>query len=184
MDKQLTGNQISKISKSSYKKNRDVEDVDGYVLINNSIGVTREHRMYINNKWEYADNIQVGDHLLDPDGNQITVTTLEWFDGGLYTFNLHTGDKTHNYFADNVLVHNAIAQKNARGGSWITNRNTLISAGEAGTERIDITPLGQDSYIPFNSGSGQQAPTIVNVFIGNEKLESYVLNAVTKELRN
>jgi len=32
MDKQLTGNQISKISKSSYKKNRDVEDIDGYVL--------------------------------------------------------------------------------------------------------------------------------------------------------
>ena len=32
MDKQLTGNQISKISKSSYKKNRDVEDIDGYTL--------------------------------------------------------------------------------------------------------------------------------------------------------
>ena len=32
MDKELTGKQISKISKSSYKKNRDVEDIDGYTL--------------------------------------------------------------------------------------------------------------------------------------------------------
>lgn len=32
MDKQLTGNQISKFSSSSYKKNKDVGDINGYVL--------------------------------------------------------------------------------------------------------------------------------------------------------
>ncbi len=32
MDKQLTGKQISDFSSSSYKKNKDVEDINGYVL--------------------------------------------------------------------------------------------------------------------------------------------------------
>jgi len=48
---------------------------------------------------------------------------------------------------------------------------------------VGVTIAGGTSYIPIGSKKGG-APQTINIYLGNEKLSSFVLDAVTKELRS
>ena len=80
-----------------------------FLLLNESIGVTPEHLMFINREWNPAQAIMPGDNLMDVTGQDVKVITLDYVYGSVPVYNLHTGHATHNYFANGVLVHNVKA---------------------------------------------------------------------------
>ena len=82
-------------------KHSPEENPEYYLIINNKIKVTPNHRVYINNEWEKAENLQIGDVLFP---FQI-VTDLERVFEQEKTYNLEI-EKNHNYLADEILAHN------------------------------------------------------------------------------
>ncbi len=115
------------------------EEMSGYILVNDILGVTPGHLMFINRRWREAATLQLNDYLMGTDGQRITVVKLEWINSKQPVYNLHTKHKTHNYFAEGVLVHNA---KRQHGGP--------VSAGEAyivGEERPELFVPNQNGTI-------------------------------------
>ena len=187
------------------------KDSDGYILINGNIGVTREHEMYISGKWEFADNIVIGDYLTDRNGNKIIAESIEWFPGGVPTFNLHTDDETHNYFANGVLVHNT-TKKMARGGDVLPGNSAILGDSIYGSPTgfeelayarpgggISVTPVhGFNALVSNNNGPSPENNTIikragvsqnhnvnnVRVFIGNREITDFIVETVEGELKN
>lgn len=79
--------------------------VNGYLIINRLLKITTNHILRLNNRWDEAGNIQIGDSLTDTQGNNILVKSIEWQQGKFEVYNL-TIDKYHNFFAEGFLVHN------------------------------------------------------------------------------
>jgi parallel beta-helix repeat protein len=81
------------------------EKTQGYLIINNLLKLTKNHPMYVNDGWVSAEEIKVGDLLLDKDGNHIEVTAIQEMDAIVPTYNLEVSGY-HNYFAEDILTHN------------------------------------------------------------------------------
>jgi hypothetical protein len=77
-----------------------------YLIINDNLKVTPNHLMYVNNEWKPAEDIEIGDKLIDTNEEEITVKTIERVYQKVPTYNLIVDHKVHNYFAENILVHN------------------------------------------------------------------------------
>ncbi len=82
-----------------------VVNVDGYLVFNNQLKVTPEHKMYVNGVWGPAGNIQVGDVLVDTEGRTVTIDTIEFVREKVPVYNLAI-DTYHTYFAGGLWVHN------------------------------------------------------------------------------
>lgn len=80
----------------------------GYFIINNFLSVTGNHQVFVINKsaWDRVENLKEDDILLNPDGGDMLIKTIEKTDGINTVYNLHLNGRNHNYFAENVLVHN------------------------------------------------------------------------------
>ncbi len=81
--------------------------VDDYLVINNSLKVTQEHKLFVNNKWLVAGLIKIGDLLQDQNGNKIAVTAVKKVLAPktmVYNFNVGA---YHTYFAGGIYAHNA-----------------------------------------------------------------------------
>ncbi len=76
----------------------------GYLVINQTLKVTPNHYLWINQSWQTADNIQIGDLLWSTDGN-ISVNSIEYVTGKVDVYNLETSGN-HTFLADNIWVHN------------------------------------------------------------------------------
>ncbi|MFA5136808.1 MAG: Hint domain-containing protein [Patescibacteria group bacterium] len=84
------------------------EGKDGYVVINDSLTVTPNHHIWVNHaEWEEARRLRLGDMIVDSLGNEVVVSKLERREGAGKVYNLIMKNKNHNFFAENVLVHNA-----------------------------------------------------------------------------
>lgn len=87
----------------------------GYYLINDSLRVTGKHYIWSPSRleWVFAEDLQVGNTLLDPQGNSVPVRSITFVNGTNTTYNLQlsgiNGDQ-HNFFADGILVHNLIVK--------------------------------------------------------------------------
>jgi uncharacterized protein YfaS (alpha-2-macroglobulin family) len=97
--------------------------VNGYLILNSSLKVTPEHRIYTkhsqisdsnplfsdrktqNSNWVNAGNLQIGDIIFDQTGKEIKITSIEWQAGQTKVYNLEI-DKYHTYFAGGIFVHN------------------------------------------------------------------------------
>ena len=82
-----------------------------FTILNQKIEVSSNHRIYIKNifgyRWDKAENIKVGDILMDSDGNYhpiIHISSREIVDN---LYNIEVKDN-HNYYVStsNILVHN------------------------------------------------------------------------------
>lgn len=73
----------------------------------NSLKITPTHKMYIEGKgFIPSEDVRVGDILVTaPDGNKVPITSIEKIDGAIDVYNLLT-DEPHDFFAQNILVHN------------------------------------------------------------------------------
>jgi len=87
------------------------EMTEYYLVINNNLQVTPNHRFYSDGKWAYAGNLQVGDSLLTKElGEEYAVYSLEKVYEKVPTYDLEI-EYCHTFFVsvDNnvdVLVHN------------------------------------------------------------------------------
>jgi uncharacterized protein YfaS (alpha-2-macroglobulin family) len=79
--------------------------VSGFLIINHHLKVTPNHRLWVNNNWRLASQIQIGDTLLNSHNQPITVSSLQWQADNLTVYNF-TVEKYHTYFAGNLWVHN------------------------------------------------------------------------------
>jgi parallel beta-helix repeat protein len=81
------------------------EKTAGYLIINNKLRLTSNHPMHVNGEWREAGEIKSGDKLLDINGDEIPVTSIERVDEEVSVYNLEVSGY-HNYFAEDVLTHN------------------------------------------------------------------------------
>jgi len=77
----------------------------GYLIINGILKVTSNHILFINNKWSMAGLANIGDSLLDKNGNNVKINSIEYLNLKTNVYNLTTY-KYHTFFADNFYVHN------------------------------------------------------------------------------
>ena len=77
----------------------------GYLIINDNLKVTPNHKLWINKRWDVAGNIQIGDLLLNVDGKEVAVESIQWQLGKEKVYNLEI-ENYHTYFANGIWVHN------------------------------------------------------------------------------
>ena len=69
--------------------------------------MTANHPLWINHTWADAGTANVGDSLVNSEGNTVTITSISQSAIGTYDlYNLHLEGSNHTYFADGVLAHN------------------------------------------------------------------------------
>lgn len=91
------------------------------MCVNDDILVTPEHSFYINKEWKQVKEARIYDKLTGPNGEDVAVTMLSVYPGGVRTYNFHTDNEAHNYFAGGVLVHNAIPKQPTGGPTGYGN---------------------------------------------------------------
>lgn len=78
-----------------------------YFIINGTIKTTAEHPFWVNGRdWKRAHEIKIGDWLLSPTGEKIEISDINSYAAVETVYNLELDGDDHNYFAENVLVHN------------------------------------------------------------------------------
>jgi len=83
------------------------KNVSQYLQLNKDIFVTPEHRFWINgSKWSRAEDIKIGDYLFNSRQQKIPVISKQTIHKVVTVYNLELKGKFHNYFAQDVLVHN------------------------------------------------------------------------------
>ena len=80
-------------------------NVDEYLVINERINVTGVHVVWVNNQWQLAAKIKVGDRLVTSDGEEVLVNSVELKREFVTVYNFEV-EQYHTYFAEGVYVHN------------------------------------------------------------------------------
>ena len=99
---------------------RDINQVHGkyyyiYTGTEEPIKATYNHEFYTSTGYKTAENLKVGDILLDKDLEQKPIAKIEIVNNSEdYVWDL-TIENNHNFFAEGVLVHNELS---ATGGEW------------------------------------------------------------------
>lgn len=79
--------------------------VDGYLVLNGYLKITPQHKLWVNDSWQIAGDIQIGDTLVDSGGENVIVNSIEWQKEKVDVYNLQI-QESHTYFAGDVWVHN------------------------------------------------------------------------------
>ncbi len=112
------GDQIYSLNEVSKQKQISVigqvleADQPEYLVINERIHVTPHHPFYAvkNSSTQIveAGKLQVGDHLISESGSLERINQIEKIVKTAHVYNLVNVSPNHNYFADQVLVHNKL----------------------------------------------------------------------------
>lgn len=80
-----------------------------FIILNKTLRITPNHRLWVNNTiWKRVDELTIGDQIIGAQTKLVQITSLEWKRGNhRKVYNLHLEGSAHNYFADNVLIHNS-----------------------------------------------------------------------------
>jgi hypothetical protein len=76
-----------------------------YLIVNNQLFVTPEHRIFVNGTWRQIGEAEVGDWLLDAQGNHVEIKTIERRHALVRVYNLQV-EKYHTFIANGIYVHN------------------------------------------------------------------------------
>ena len=114
-------------------------EVSGWLVVNGTLCVTPEHTIWVNDQWSEARTLRVGDRLLDVNGDDVLVYSVNSVRGSVRVYNLHIEHAAHNYFAGGVLVHNSEAKQ--FGGPVMAGG--VYTVGEAGPELFVPNLSGQ-----------------------------------------
>lgn len=94
-------------------------NTDHYYLINNELKITGNHKVIVNGEWREVHRINVGDHMLGPDGS-IEIESIAYVgDQDITTYNIKLDNIDKNYFANGYCIHNA---KCPRIDAWIDGK--------------------------------------------------------------
>lgn len=77
------------------------------LVINGTFRVTESHLLYLDGEWRPARNVRVGNLLATQSGRPIEVLNVHTEDVQGPVYNLHLLSRSHTFFAEGVLVHNA-----------------------------------------------------------------------------
>lgn len=88
--------------------------VGEYFVINDTLEVTGEHVVFVNGKWDLAENVKVGDMLQTADGRDVEVYNIRKAKEPVWVFNFEV-EGLHTYIADGFYVHND------KGGDGVRN---------------------------------------------------------------
>jgi hypothetical protein len=87
----------------------EIKESDSYLIINEHLKVTGNHHLYVNDKWIEAAYVEIGDYFRNSKKEKVPIFSIQKkrLDEFVKVYNLEL-DKysTHNYFADDMLVHN------------------------------------------------------------------------------
>jgi hypothetical protein len=78
-----------------------------YLVINGTLRVTEPHLLYADGEWRPARDIRVGHVLAAQTGERVTVSSIRTEDVQGLVYNLHLASRSHTFFAEGILVHNA-----------------------------------------------------------------------------
>ncbi|MEJ0021271.1 MAG: polymorphic toxin-type HINT domain-containing protein [Candidatus Doudnabacteria bacterium] len=107
-------------------------EVDDFLIINNNLQVTEEHKIFLNGDWDLAGNAKVGDTLVLTDGRTQIIRSIAHRNAPHTTvYNIIVG-KYHTYFADGIYVHNA-----EKGGTSV--RSNFIDTAAFQTLQTDAS---------------------------------------------
>ncbi|MFC1645072.1 alpha-2-macroglobulin family protein [Patescibacteria group bacterium] len=84
-------------------------EVGGYLNINDVLHVTDNHVLWVNGSWKSAGDVEIGDLVVDRNGNNIEVNSLSWQRKNIEVYNLEV-EEEHSYFANGIWVHNGKAE--------------------------------------------------------------------------
>ncbi|MFH1046688.1 MAG: polymorphic toxin-type HINT domain-containing protein [Patescibacteria group bacterium] len=82
-----------------------VHTVDELLIVNDSLRLTPEHRVFSNHGFLPAGDLRLGDWLLRENGQRVEVTNLQVATGRFTVYNFRV-DPQHTFFADGFYVHN------------------------------------------------------------------------------
>lgn len=111
--------------------------VDEYLLINNSFHVTPVHRIFLNHSWQTARSAKIGDVLLDENGNEVQITSIDQRVGQVPVYNLTT-EKYHTFFAEKIYVHNEKGDAQRENFVDTVYWNPHIKTGADGKAQVKI----------------------------------------------
>jgi len=122
----------------SYNKDRMT---DYYVVINDELRVTPNHRLFVNDRWVEAGKLSVGDVLFDVAGRKISLFSIEKRFSKELSFDLLL-ESDNAYFADGFLVRSDVEK-------IVVSDNVFIS--KMSVASVKLSPLGEESTPPPTS---------------------------------
>lgn len=100
-------NEDSLVARKSIVQGISSHEVNGYLVINDNLKLTPEHRILINGSWNMAGNAKLGDHLVTAAGKSEKIGSIRAVKANnIKVYNMIVG-KYHTYIADGYYVHNA-----------------------------------------------------------------------------
>src|SRR3989344_5262244 len=78
---------------------------DDYLVFNGTLQTSLNHIIWSDGKWKSAEDIKVGEFLLNSRGQEIEVAQIKYVRDKVNTYDLEV-EKNHNFFVSNYLVHN------------------------------------------------------------------------------
>lgn len=157
--------------------------VNSYLIINNSLRVTREHQIYSGGRFTDAGLLKPGDQMLDESGQEVIIKTIVPRFETVTVFNFRV-DPQHTYFADGIYVHNQ--EKGGGPRSFFTDAALFASlvtdaSGKASTKlklpdnvstwRISAQAISRDLYAGVaTKGLPVTLPMFVDVGVSDEYL--------------
>ncbi len=105
-DEKTGENKVSEVVDTFYHSE---DENQGYLIINGKLKITKEHEVFVNGGWIEIGNAKIGDKLKLVDDEEI-IESIEKIDEKVETYNLQI-EGTNNYYAEDVLVHNACELK-------------------------------------------------------------------------
>jgi len=119
---------------------------------NGEIKSTPFHKFYVkNNKshWTDAQDIVIGDILLDKDSNEVVVTDRTEIVESVEVYHILDVKDNHTYFANNLLVHNF------KYGTGCFIAGTKVSLPSGDVKNIEDVLVGEE-VLTYNEESGEQ----------------------------
>ena len=96
---ETTKNSVATVTERTY--------IEGYLEINKVLKITLNHKVWVNNsEWIEAREVKIGDSFLNSKGQEVKVRSIKHIPGEFTVYNLHLNGEEHNFFAEDVLVHN------------------------------------------------------------------------------
>ncbi|HUQ85548.1 MAG TPA: alpha-2-macroglobulin family protein [Candidatus Limnocylindrales bacterium] len=77
----------------------------GFLIINSTLKVTANHKLFSNGEWKEAGSVQPGDYMYDADSAPVRISSIEWQRQKATVYNLEI-EKYHTFFAGGFWVHN------------------------------------------------------------------------------
>jgi hypothetical protein len=157
------------------------EMTEYYLVINDQLGVTPNHRFYSEYEWVYAGDLKVGDSLFCMEQSmEYSVFSVDRFYERVSTFDLEI-EGCHNYFVYmhkddvDVLVHNGgdIGDGNEPDITWYEPGNDSGGLGTSVTLQATVVhPMGDPMVVEFWNYNNLTAP-LAAISINSGETASY-----------